>query len=314
MRKDKIKILCVFLSLATILFALDTEEIRHLFLVASAGDVRLYPKAEKARKKLAKCGKKAVPFLIEQLGRRDIRNVREAENALRSIGKPAVPYLIAAMADTNEDIASTSAMILGDIADKGALPTLLVTARHGYPKLRAASCNALGKLGDTSAVPILIDALRDSIPSVRRNAALSLGKLKNVKAIEPLFALLRDSSYSVRYTAQEALTQIDTRKATEIAISKVDSAQGSEKYHLIVLLGALKDELVLPVLERYLQDQDQYLRGFACEALGHFRGNWRVANLLKRSLWDNSPFVRMKAYNALDNLSDDSEKSHGQFR
>ena len=283
-------------------YAASMEKIRHWFLLASAGDVRLYKKGEKARKKLARCGEKAVPFLISQLGRKNIRKVREAERALRAIGDDAVPYLIMALADTNKGIASLSARILGSTHNRDAVPPLMVAARYGYPGLRASACYALGKLGDTAAVPILIDALTDTIASVRRLAALSLGRLKDERAIEPLFSLLSDSSYAVRYTAQNAISKIDSKKALEIALAKVDSAEIPEKYHLIVLLGALKDEDALPTLEKFLQDTSPQIRGFACEALGYFRGNWRVANMLKHSLWDNSPFVKMKAENSLDRL------------
>ncbi len=301
LRLAKMSLLLLFVC-ASLCDAVSMDRIQHWFLLASAGDVRLYEKGARARKKLGKAGEKAVPFLIRQLGRKNIRKVREAERALKSIGKPAVPYLVRALADTNRKIASLSALILGKIGDPAAVPPLMVTARYGYPGLRASSCNALGGLGDTSAVPILIDALSDTIPSVRRQAALSLGKLEDERAVEPLFELLADSSYAVRYTAQNALAKIDTRRAMEIALERLDSAKTLEKYHLIVLLGAIGDEEVLPFLEKLLQDTDPRIRGFACEALGFFRGKWRVANMLKRSLWDNSPFVQMKASNALNKI------------
>lgn len=291
--------LLIFLLIGSCVFGASYERIRHWFLLASAGDVRLYGRRDYARKKLVKAGEDAVPFLITQLGRKNIRKVREAERALKKIGKDAVPYLIEALADTNHSIASLSARILGSIGDHRAVAPLMVAARYGYPGLRASSCYALGRLRDTSAVPILIDALSDTLKSVRRLAALSLGKLKDVRAIEPMFALLADSFYSVRYTAQNAIANIDSRRAFELASARLDSAGLPEKYHLIVLLGAIGEEDALPILEKLLQDSDHRIRGFACEALRYFRGNWQVANMLKRSLWDNSPFVRMKALNAL---------------
>ncbi len=292
----------MLLSLSVGSYAASMKKIKHWFLLASAGDVRLYAKGAKARKKLAKSGKKAVPFLITQLGRKNIRKVLEAERALRKMGDDAMPYLIMALADTNKGIASLSTRILGSVGNKDAIPPLMVAARYGYPGLRGSACYALGRLGDTVAVPILIDALTDTIASVRRLAALSLGRLGDKRAVEPLFALLSDSSYAVRYTAQNAIAKIDTRKALDIALEKLDSANIPEKYHLIVLLGAIKNEDALPTLEKLLQDSDPHIRGFACEALGHFRGNWRVANMLKHSLWDNSPFVQMKAENALGKI------------
>ena len=280
--------------------AVSQEKIQHWFLLASAGDVRLYHKRDKALKNLCKSGEDAVPYLITQLGRKNIRKVINAERVLVKIGEPAVPYLIEALADTNKKIASISAQILGSIHDKRALPPLMVAARHGYIGLRASACGALGKFGDTSVVPILIDALSDTIPSVRRQAALSLGRIGDPRAIEPLFDVLDDSVYSVRYTAEYALEKIDTDTLLKIALARVDSARPLEKYHLIVILGSTRSDTALKILEKYLQDQDYFIRGFACEALASFRGDWRVANMLKRALWDNSEFVRMKAGSALD--------------
>ncbi|RKZ32736.1 hypothetical protein DRQ33_05365 [bacterium] len=298
--KNKILLTVILFVGITTAGAVSQEKIRHWHLLASAGDIRLYEKREKAYEKLVKSDEDAVPYLITQLGRKNIRKVRTAERALRDIGETAVPHLIEALADTNDKIASLAASILGRIGDKRALPSLMVSARHGSIGLRASACGALGSFNDTSAVPVLIDALDDTIPSVRRKSALSLGKIKSPIAIDKLFTLLDDSVYSVRYTAESALAKIGTEKLLRLALEKIDSAKPLEKYHIIVLLGATRMKEALTTLERLLQAQDHYVRGFACEALGYFRGDWEVANMLKRALWDNSEFVRMKAQRALD--------------
>ena len=282
--------------------AASMEKIRHLFLLASAGDIRLQKKAKIAQKKLGKCGEDAVPFLISQLKRKNIRKVLTAERALRAIGEDAVPYLIMALADTNKTVASLSARILGQIGDKRALPALMVAARYGFPGLRASACYALGNFQDSAVVSVLIDALKDTVPAVRRYAALSLMKLGTRRAIKPLFELLADSSYGVRYTAERALAKIDTDTLFALALARLDSAQPPEKYHIISLIGAVRSDSALAVIGKLLQDQNYFVRGFACEALGYFRGNWRAANMLKRALWDNSEFVRMKARSALEKM------------
>ena len=298
--KNKIIVFTIILISFCVSNATSQEKIHHWFMLASTGDIRLFPKRDKALKNLSKSGEEAVPYLITQLGRKNIRKVINAERVLTKIGEPAVPYLIEALADTNKKIASISAGILGSIHDKRAIPPLMVAARHGYTGLRASACGALGRFDDTSAVPILIDALADTIPSVRREAAFSLGIIKDSRAIAPLFKVLDDSVYSVRYTAEYALEKIDTDELLEIALAEIDSAKPLEKYHIIVILGSTKSDKISNILEKYLQDQDYFIRGIACESLGFFRGNWRVANMLKRALWDNSEFVRMKAGRSLD--------------
>jgi len=298
--KYKIVPLAIIILCLCSIEAASQAEIRHFFLLASAGDVRLYDKGKDAFNNLVKAGDEAVPYLITQLGRKNIRKVITAERALTEIGDDAVSNLIEALADTNKRIASISASILGNIGNRDALPSLMVAAQHGYSGLRGSACSALGDFRDTVAVTVLINALGDSIPGVRRAAALALGIIGTRRAIEPLFALLADTVYSVRYTAEGALTKIKHPKVRLIALASVDSAESPEKYHLIVVLGSTKSLEALDALEKYLQDADYHIRGFACEALGYFRGNWKVANMLKRTLWDNSEFVKIQAEKALN--------------
>jgi HEAT repeat protein len=201
-----------------------------------------------------------------------------------------------------EDEAAFAADLLGETgAPKAAVP-LMLAAKSSSAKVRSAAVGALGSCGDTAATPLLIEALSDSAPVVRRKAAFSLGKLKDKRGITPLIPLLGDSCGFVRYSASYALSRIGDGEASEKLIARfsTDPKDRLEKYLIIETLGRLKDKKSLSLLLDLMDDQSYLTRGFACQALGHFRGKYEVANALKRSLDDSSGFVRMMAREALE--------------
>lgn len=302
MKRLKNSLIATILLAPFFVYSASQEQLNQWFILASAGNVKLYAKAEKALTKIVKEGENAVPFLISQLDRKNIRKVITAERSLKQIGKAAVPLLIRALADTNESIAYMSASILGDIRDKRAILPLMVAAHHKSPTIRGSACDALGKLGDTSAVNVLVQCLKDSIPGVRRKAALALGKIGDVRALLPILPLLWDEQYSVRYTAENAIANMQPDSVFNIVSALLDTASAPAKYHLIVLLGRTNKKDAITKLQILLHDSDIWIRGYACEALGYIRGDWQVANMLKSALWDNSLFVKMKSLRALEEI------------
>ncbi|RKZ31218.1 hypothetical protein DRQ36_02880 [bacterium] len=291
----------VFLSIGTS-GRLNERELRHKFLILSAGDIKYYDRQESAKKRLIKEGDRAVRFAIRYIGRKSPRKARAIEWIAVGVGEDAVQPLNYVLANPDEDNAAYAAYLLGKIGSKSATVPLMLAAKSHSEKVRSSAIGALGSCGDTAAVPMLIEALSDSLPSVRRKAAHSLGELEDERAIKVLMPLLADSCGYVRYAASYAVSKIGGDDASGYLIERLqsDSLEDIERYHIVETLGLLKAEDSLPILMEFLEDPFYLNRGFACQALGHFRGNYEVANALKRSLHDASGFVRMMADQALE--------------
>ncbi len=286
---------------------LSEEKLRYKFLVLCAGDIKYYDQFEFVKKKLSKEGKPAVWLAIQYMGRKSPRKARAIKWVAEGVGEDAVEPLTYVLTRPDEDNAAYAAYLLGEIGSRKAAVPLMLAAKSESNKLRSAAVGALGSCGDTSAVPILIEALSDTLPGVRRRAALSLGKLKDKRAIQHLIPLMGDTCVFVRYTTSYALAQIGGEKTTKILLEKLqsDTLDNIERYHIIETLGLLNSDESLPTLLELLEDPLYLNRGFACQALGHFRGHYEVANALKRSLHDASGFVQMMAHDALKSIRND---------
>ncbi len=269
------------------------------FAIVSMEDIRFKVEEKRAYENLVSAGSDAAPYLISQLGRSNPKIHDKAMEILINIDKNAVPYLIESLSDTSNKVSSSAAELLGEIGDKRAVPSLKLAAMHGNEDLKSNSCWALGQINNKTSTAILVGALNDQSSYVRLSAAYALGNLKSINSIEPLFKLLSDVNYSVRLAAFDALSRMPYKQIAEISTNRIEISEPPEKYFLIVLVGTCDSDNSLNTLEPLLQSTDQFIRGFTCEALSYRRGNYRAANLLKKALWDSSPFVRMKARNSL---------------
>jgi HEAT repeat protein len=309
MRNCKSSIRC-FLSLlvfATALFGfgrVSKEEIRHHFLILSSGDMKYCEHLDKSKKRLSKGGRESIEVAIEYIGRQSTRKKMAIEWIAEGVGEDAVEPLTYVLTLPAEDDAAFAAYLLGVIGSPKAAVPLMLSAQSNSHKIRSASISALGNCGDTSAVPLLVAALSDSSPEIRRVAATSLGKIGNESSVKSIAKLLSDRSADVRYAASYAIAGIGGEEAKKLLVDKlkVNSLGELERYHVIETLGQLQSEDALPVLFELLDDPYYLNRGFACQALGYYRGNYNVANALKQSLHDASGFVRMMAEEALQSI------------
>jgi HEAT repeat protein len=122
----------------------------------------------------------AIPDLIEAVKDPVIESMSSEDffqDVLISIGSAAVPSIIEMLEDSNENVRSSAAYMLGEIDDERCVEPLI---------------NALGD--------------RDSW--VRWQAAYSLGNLQPEEAIEPLVDLLSDEEDYVQDAALDALSSI----------------------------------------------------------------------------------------------------------
>ena len=293
-----------FLIAGNAAFAITQKQLRHEFLILSAGDIEYRSEKPAARKKLVGQGKRAVWLAIGYIGRKSPNIEMAIASVITGVGEDAVEPLTYVLTRPDEDEAAFAAYLLGKIgSEKSAVP-LMLAAKSSGERLRSVAIGALGNCGDTLAVPILIEALADTMPSVRRKAAHSLGQLKDVAAARALVPLLGDSCANIRYAASYAIASIGDSSVATLLLErfKSDSIDEIERFHIVETLGLLHSRRALPLLFELLEDPSFLDRGFACQALGHFRGNYEVANALKRSLHDASGFVRMMAGAALKSI------------
>ena len=277
----------------------------HAFLVASSDDAEFFPFRRKAIAELIKGGDKTVDMLLGFLTTEDERERETIEEVFRGIGKDAEGTLLHLLADKDRGKVAFVVELLGEIKTEQSAIPLILLLNDPDPDIRASAAASLGKIGDPVALDALLQALSDSAYLVRENAAYSLGMLQRNEAVPHLISALSDQCFTVRYAASWALARLDSRAALDSLDTHLDIEDELTKAYIVVTIGAMRDTSELPLIFSLLENPSSRTRGFVCDALSHFRGNWRVANRLKQALHDPSPFVRMKAKQALLKMSNE---------
>ena len=116
-----------------------------------------------------------IPLLVKQLKSQDNAMLAAAWRAARELpGTNATKALAAELGKLPEEKEVLLVQVLGDRADKAALPALLVSAKGGSPKVRVAALQALPRIDDgKSSLPILLQAITAGQSAAESEAALS---------------------------------------------------------------------------------------------------------------------------------------------
>ncbi|HEY9069752.1 MAG TPA: HEAT repeat domain-containing protein, partial [Candidatus Ozemobacteraceae bacterium] len=153
---------------------------------------------------------------------------------------------------------------------------------------------ALGNIESTRAISLLVQALNDSQQEVRFNAAQALGMIKNQEAFNVLMESLNeyaDTNVSGG-TASSGSGRIFFEE--EAIISAINA------------LGKIRNHLSIPLLKRILaQEKSPRIRASIIMALGQM-SNERMLPIFQASLRDEDPRVRANAIEAIEGIKSSS--------
>ncbi len=158
-----------------------------------------------------------------------------------------------------------AAILLGFSGKMGA-DLLLAQVRTSELQTRFWTIAAIGHADDHRAVEPLISALSDREEVVRAAAASGLGRLGDHRAVSPLLQALTNSKYDPR------LSPILWCNGEPCRGMAGDLYVVPEREACVQALGKLGDACAIPMLEKTLDDEDEYVRTAAVEALKKIRG------------------------------------------
>ncbi len=153
----------------------------------------------------------------------------------------------------------------------------------------------------------------ESLVNVRALCAKAISNYKNTSTVSSLLYCLNNKSehYRVRLACADALGRIGDRFAVESLIDVVKDEEEKSVYvkeSAATALGLLGDESAIEPLvsimesKQGLWDKFSFLKERIVEALGKLNiNNKRVLKVLRQSLMDSSPMVRINAIEALMN-------------
>jgi hypothetical protein len=117
----------------------------------------------------------SIRLLITSLENPRWRVRQAAFDALVAVGEPAVPLLVEALADSHEQVVTSSIIALGTIRARGAAGPLIALLDPGSEPV-AYAIWALGEIGDELAITPLTKLLKSSDARLRSEAEQALRK------------------------------------------------------------------------------------------------------------------------------------------
>lgn len=172
---------------------------------------------EQAALALASMGRHALGPLMEQL---DNPNAVVRRNAAWAIGEltnmipgqraAAVPQLMTLLRDTDPWVRMAAARAIGEVRDRRASETLIVTLSDADWRVRRLAAWALNEMKEQRAVLALCNLLlTDARAEVRTAAAEALGEIRSSEALPSLQQALNDAEAGVRAKASWAIAEIN---------------------------------------------------------------------------------------------------------
>ncbi|MBC8457138.1 MAG: HEAT repeat domain-containing protein [Deltaproteobacteria bacterium] len=166
----------------------------------------------------------ALPELMKALESDNIALRRPAARALEQLSETVsseelVELMIKHLQPANEsdsDIRRSSAVILGKLKAKTAIPHLIAALGDPIPGVRfkaGIALSEIGKIAPDASAKALIKSLQQGNPSVQNIAASALGDIRGETARKALIAALnKNPELSVKLTIAEALAKIGDTK------------------------------------------------------------------------------------------------------
>ncbi len=159
--------------------------------------------------------------LLEDLTSPDsVRRVTAAGALGRLADVAAVLPLIAALNDSDADVAREAAVSLGLLRNEAAVEPLIIVVNNfdGYfhSVVRIAATSSLGQLRDPCAVVPLLNAIRDHVAEVSTEAIRALANLPDPRGLPALLEVIRNEYNFFLPT---------TRRAAILSLAKIGGTQ-----------------------------------------------------------------------------------------
>lgn len=218
----------------------------------------------------------------------------------------ATDAVLACLHDTDPVVRRLACDALARIGSPRAVPDLFERLADVSPGVVQAATAAIVSLGSEVTPALAVAAASSAEPRVRRAAMRVLSHLGSAQALQALEAAVLDADLRVRDAAISGLSMVELPRAAELLL---ELSQHASPQTRAIALRALGEGgwRVAGVNERLgeaLQDEDAWVRYYACQALGKLRLDDHVERLA-RLVADPAGQVRVAAIEALSHLAGD---------
>lgn len=218
----------------------------------------------------------------------------ENKNLVLNNLKPLLAKLIHNFLAGEYDQRKESAIALSKF--KGEKTTDFLLETYESDNIQDFMALALGNIDSSKSVKLLINALKDSNQEVRFNAARALGMMENPEA----FDILMDALNNYIDSNLDSTLKEPEEEASQIFFEE-DSIIGA-----IIALGKIKNWMSISLLKRlFQQEKNARIRASVIMALGMMASD-KLLPVFQNALRDEDPRVRANAIEAIEELKSSS--------
>jgi HEAT repeat protein len=195
---------------------------------------------------------------------------------------------------------------LGEIGRGEALRMLRRIYAESGPFGQLLVLQGLRSGGSAEAFDLQIEAVRHAEGSLRLQAVENLGLLGDARAIPAVRGLLarQDVRMFERVTAAHALLRLGDRSGVPLLLAALGGAPGTGRAAATLALGYAKEERLVPVLTKLLQDSEIDVTIAAAAALSRY-GKKDGLPRLRQALEDKDAFTRRHVAMLLEHVEYD---------
>jgi HEAT repeat protein len=160
-----------------------------------------------------------------------------------------------------------TALVLGMLGEKSAIPILRSMLKDNDPKVRLQAAEALWRMGDALGSDGLVAATLSSNPDDRMIALLGLAEPRDTQVLGNVEGLLTDDYVEVGLVAARAAGMLGSDDGYGLALQNVGSPNVARRVFAGMALGAIGRSDAQPALRKLLGDTDPDARLVAAGAI-----------------------------------------------
>ena len=211
----------------------------------------------------------AVDPLQSMLNSPDLADEMATVFALHRLGDTSHSHVFErTAADTDPHVRGDTALLLGMLGEKSAVPILLQMMGHDKsPDVRLQAAGALWRLGEESSLDDLIGATISAYPDDDMVALLALAEPRDTRVLGNVEAQLTNDYPEVCLVAARASGMLGSDSGYGVALLGARNSDRRQRSLAALALGDIGRSDAQPVLRRLLRDTDPDTRLAAAGAL-----------------------------------------------
>jgi HEAT repeat protein len=210
----------------------------------------------------------------------------------------ALPIAIAGLDHADPGVRAASIHLIGELGSAEAVELLRQSTTDPEPAVRAATARALGAWGAGGVQDDLRHLMADPDATVREAAVMGAADARLRTLVPSLMDLLADSSDPVRLSAGRAISLLGDRSTVPVLVRSFDGAAPDAREAIILAVGRLDPAALSGLLDTLARNRDARSKLTLARMLGRLRPQ-NAVDVLEQLIGDADPSVRAAALEAL---------------